>query len=181
MPLPLIILGRGWMLFCAVYVLAATALDASFYAHYEEKYGYSTPLHRADLIDILRHFRIVDLRLNWYLCVTALPMATALLLCLRPIRRHPLLYLCMALPFTLVWGFVPAVLIRCLFHGLSVPSDCIDGECLHEGLPLLESYALWGSVTMYIAVVAAVQIVRRIRERIAARRGGRLGETPMSA
>jgi hypothetical protein len=164
-------LGRGWMLVCAAYVLAATALDASFYAHYEEKYDYKTPLHRADFVEILRHFRIADVRLNWYLFVTVLPMATALLLLVRPIRRHPLLYLCMALPFTLVWGLVPAVVIQCLLNGLSVPAGCTDGECLHEAWPLVESYALWGSVTMYIVVVAIVEIVRRIRERIAARRG----------
>jgi hypothetical protein len=46
-------------------------------------------------------------------------------------------------------------------------------SALFEGIPLLESYALWGSVTMYIAVVAIVQIVRRIRGRIAPRQGER--------
>src|SRR5437868_5447337 len=108
-PRPLVFLGHGWMLFCAAYVLAATALDASFYAHYEGKYAYWTPLRRADLIEMLRHFRITDLRLDWSVPFALLPVVTVLLLLLRPIRRRPVLFLCMSLPFTPVWRLVPAV------------------------------------------------------------------------
>jgi hypothetical protein len=169
----LAVLGRGWMLFCAAYVLAATALDASFYAHFEEKYAYVTPLHRADLVEMLRHFRPADLRLDWALPFALLPLLTTMLLFVRPIRRHPVLCLCLALPFVPAWALVPPVLFQWVSHGLSIPSGCTDGECLHEAWPLMESYGLWGSVTMYIAVVAGVQIVRGIRERI----GERCGQT----
>lgn len=147
--------------------LLMTALDASFFAHFETSYPWYVRISYRDLAHILTSFRPFDLSGFWICAAVVIAAATAI--CAVMTRRVPTsilvavctpqLLLIPALPWFL-FG-LPALLGDLLSAGRGT----LDTEWLHEGLGVLE--ALGACLVTPVAMLAERGIDVLIRARVA--------------
>lgn len=149
------ILLRIYGTLAAIVFALAVALDASFFAHFERAYSYTTPLPRRDLANILLAFRPLDLLVNPLTTILfLLAMATLVTIHLRrPNRRWQV---GLAIPqLLLLFSFAQG--ISGLLYDVSRAKD---GEWLHEGWPLMEAAAIWVPIPFCLVASAAVTFVK---------------------
>ena len=158
----------AWITATCSFLLIALAADASFFAHFEGDFSYTTPLKANDFWYIVSRFRFSDLRFDPLSAYVATALVTAIVVFAAPRRKDLLLVL--ALPQLIVIPIVPVGLacfvsdVR-LFFGAT-----LDGEFFHEGWPIMESVSLWTIVPATIVLRRGVTLTASVWRRRPRRR-----------
>jgi hypothetical protein len=127
----------------AAILITAMILSASFFAHFQTVYSYSTPITTDDLLSMLLRFRPADMFTSGYDAVLLLSVLATLGVVIHS-RSPSWVRVAALLPQLPLLVLAPLGLLA-LASDLAFPRD---GEWLHEGWPVIEAAGIWASVPL---------------------------------
>lgn len=152
---------HGYRVVAFATLVIGIAIDLSFFARFETRYSYTTPVTCSDILLIIQAFRVKDLLASGPVLIV-ITLSAVVTLVLTYVRDAPvwmrLLVTAPQLPFLVLMP----VGLSGLLNDLPCPPD---GEWFHEGWPFIEAMAVWLPIPMFVVVQAVVLQVRQSRLR----------------